>query len=363
MNINKFIFSHVHKWVAALTSILVLTASFVMGDQCGVCNDSCCVGYLTDFGGGRVLVIDLNAGIVLQSIPTGAGPAGIAYVPIQHKMFVANQNAGTITVIDTETNLAHDIFNDPGSSPVGTTLSHDHRLLWVSLGTKNLSGPNDISSPGAIAIFDTQTEVLLKLISLVKPFSFPLDIQFSGDLTYVVDYYVNDPSLGGDLAVLETFSGNILKRIPVGNGTKPVSVAPTPDGQTLYVSGAATSRVLAVDADTGDSISIPTEAGPYKLNRTRDGKYVWSSNYIGNTVSKIDTDTNTVVATIPVAGSPFISTLSPDEKTLYSVNLDDATIAVIDTHMNVVTRIFSVGMEDVTLPIELAIVQRQPVQP
>ncbi len=362
MNINKFVFSHVRKWIVALASILVLTTTFVKGDQCDVCNDRCCIGYLADFSG-NVLVIDLNAGLVLQTIPTGSGTTGIAYAPTEHKMFVANELAGTVTVIDTDTNVAHDIFNDPGSKPNGVTLAPDRRHMWVTLSSKNLSGPNGDSAFGALAKFDIHTEALLQLISLDEPYGFPLDIQFSRNRIYVVEHFEENPTLGGDIAVLDGVTGAILNHFPVGNGTLPASIAPTPDGRTLYISGEGASRVLALDADTGASFAIPTDFGPIKLCITRNGKYVWSTNFGGSSVSKIDTDTNAVVADIAVPGSPFLGTLSPDENTFYCGNFFDATIAVIDTNVNMIQRIFSIGTPGVTLPVELAIVQRQPVQP
>ncbi len=346
--------------IAAISSaILVLTTAFIpINDG----HNEGRFGYVTNFGDGTVSVVDLIAGEIVQTIPTGSGAAGIANVPNRNKMFVANQLEGTVTVIDTTTNFAHDIFNDSLSSPVACTLTPDHRKMWVTLATKNTSGANGPDAPGAIAIFDVCTEAFEEFISLDAPFSYPVDVQFAGGhFAYVVDMFNLNPSEGGDLAVIDTNSKTIINHISVDIGSKPTSIAPLPNGKTLYVTGSDTFRIVAVDANTGDLTPIPTEFGSQQVVRNINGKFVWCAN-LGGTVAKIDTSTNTVAVAIPVDGAPIGITLSPDEKTIYSLNVGNATISAIDTKSNVVLRTFSIGSAT-TLPIEMAILQRQPVQP
>ena len=288
-------------------------------------------------------------------------------------MFVAN-GVGTVTVIDVDTNIARDIYTDPGSTPSAVTLGPDNQV-WVSLATKDVDGTNSESAPGALAVFDAHTEKRVRLIPMDKPYGFPLDIQFSNDgkLVYVVQHFENKPELGGDVAVLDRKSGEILKSISVGNGTEPTSIAPLPNGKTLYVNGSKTTRVLAIETKTDAITEILNDFGSEKLMRTRNGKFVWSSNNVTGgllalirarnidaiasfqgSVTKIDVRTNTVVVSVPV-DEAFIATMSPDERTIYSVNLN-ATIAEVDTEENVVRRIYSIGTPGVTVPIQMAIV-------
>jgi YVTN family beta-propeller protein len=53
-----------------------------------------------------------------------------------------------------------------------------------------------------------------------------------------------------------------------------------------------------------------------------------------NSVSVIDTATNTVVATIPVGNDPFAVAVTPDGKHAYVTNSDPNTVTVIDTATN-----------------------------
>ena len=62
-----------------------------------------------------------------------------------------------------------------------------------------------------------------------------------------------------------------------------------------------------------------------------------------DTVSVIDTATNTVTATIPVGHEPFGVAVHPDGSTVYVTNSGDGTISVIDTATNTVITTITVG--------------------
>ena len=62
-----------------------------------------------------------------------------------------------------------------------------------------------------------------------------------------------------------------------------------------------------------------------------------------NTVSVIDTATNTVVATIPVGQFPFGVAITPDGTRAYVPNAGDNTVSVINTATNTVVATVPVG--------------------
>ena len=61
------------------------------------------------------------------------------------------------------------------------------------------------------------------------------------------------------------------------------------------------------------------------------------TNFNANTVSVIDTTSNTVAATIPVGSAPWGVAVSPDGSTVYVTNFFDNTVSVIATTTNTVT--------------------------
>ena len=82
-----------------------------------------------------------------------------------------------------------------------------------------------------------------------------------------------------------------------------------------------------------------------------------SSNYGSNTVSVIDTSTNTVSDTITVGSGPEGISISLDGTRAYVTNGTDGTVSVIDTSTNTVIAVIVVG----TSPSEVAFYYQPPV--
>src|SRR5258706_382899 len=67
------------------------------------------------------------------------------------------------------------------------------------------------------------------------------------------------------------------------------------------------------------------------------------TNQSSNTVSVMDTGTDTVIATIPVGVTPFGVAVSPDGSKVYVANISSNTVSVIDTATNTVSATITVG--------------------
>ena len=67
------------------------------------------------------------------------------------------------------------------------------------------------------------------------------------------------------------------------------------------------------------------------------------TNCESNTVSVIDTATNTVTATVPVGKCPMGVAVSPDGTKVYVANEGSNNVSVIDTATNTVTATVTVG--------------------
>jgi YVTN family beta-propeller protein len=71
--------------------------------------------------------------------------------------------------------------------------------------------------------------------------------------------------------------------------------------------------------------------------------FAYISNSGSNTVSVINTATNTVVATVSVGTNPFGVAMTPDGSRVYVTNEGSNTVSVIDTATNTVTATVPVG--------------------
>src|SRR5262249_51856504 len=82
--------------------------------------------------------------------------------------------------------------------------------------------------------------------------------------------------------------------------------------------------------------TIAVGDGPRRVTFSPDGTRAYVTNLNGNTVSVVNTATNTVVATIPVGTQPIGVAFSPDGTRAYVSNLVSDTVSVIDTTRNTV---------------------------
>ncbi|MER7757212.1 IPT/TIG domain-containing protein [Kitasatospora sp. NPDC097643] len=100
----------------------------------------------------------------------------------------------------------------------------------------------------------------------------------------------------------------------------------------------------------GDA-GIPVGVSPLGVALTPDGARAYVANRASNSVSVIDTATNTVTATIVAAGGPFLTAVSPDGTRVYVTLFDDGTLGVIDTATNTLTATIAVGAAAVAVAL------------
>jgi YVTN family beta-propeller protein len=96
---------------------------------------------------GTVTRIDLQTGKVTDTISVGLHPSGLAWDESRHRLYVANSNSDTISVVDTATNRVIETvelqpFNKKvaGISPESVALAPDHSALYVACSGINAVG-------------------------------------------------------------------------------------------------------------------------------------------------------------------------------------------------------------------------------
>ena len=137
--------------------------------------------------------------------------------------------------------------------------------------------------------------------------------------------------------MIETLNYTVVASIPVGS--TPMGIGVGPDGTRAYVANHSSNTVSVID---GRNVVATVPVGPNPVNVAVNsaGTRVYIS-HLNGTVSVLDTSTAipTVMATVPVGPQPYSLALSPDG-TLYVANSND-TMSVIDTGTNTVVRTIS----------------------
>ncbi|MCZ4101427.1 IPT/TIG domain-containing protein [Streptomyces sp. H39-C1] len=122
---------------------------------------------------------------------------------------------------------------------------------------------------------------------------------------------------------------------------------------TAYVANASDNTVSAVDTATNTvTATIPVGFGPQGVAAAPDGAHVYLPNVSSNTVSVIDTTaTDSVVATTPVGSSPTAVAVTPNSAHVYVANLGSNTASVIDTATAAVATTTAVGRNPIGVAI------------
>ncbi len=130
--------------------------------------------------------------------------------------------------------------------------------------------------------------------------------------------------------------------IPVG--VLPQGITLSPDGARAYVANRGSDTVSVIDTVTDTvTATIPTGAGPDFVALSPDGTRGYVTVADAGLVSVLDTATNALVADIPVGAGPTMAAVTPDGTRVYVTQQAGTTVSVIDTATNTVTDTVPVG--------------------
>jgi YVTN family beta-propeller protein len=197
-----------------------------------------------------------------------------------------------------------------GSFPAGMALSRDERLLYVA---ENLADK--------LAVIDT---VAKKVIAEIPVGRLPWSVALHPVLPQL--YVANR----GDrtVSVVDTEFRQVIATVSAGNG--PNAVAVSPDGGKIFVANAGSDDLTVFDVNRGAAprrISLSPFEGalpgssPNALAFSPDGNRLYVANAWDNALAVVSPDTESVIGLIPTGWYPTAIAVSPDSRTLYFTNM------------------------------------------
>ncbi|WP_316785175.1 Ig-like domain repeat protein [Streptomyces sasae] len=130
--------------------------------------------------------------------------------------------------------------------------------------------------------------------------------------------------------------------VPVGNF--PTGVAINSAGTRAYVANEGDDTVSVIDTATNTvTATINVGSSPFGVAVTPGGAFVYVTNVASDSVSVIDTATNAVTDTISVGTAPFGIAINTAGTRAHVANEGDDTVSVIDTATNTVIDTINVG--------------------
>lgn len=256
-----------------------------------------------------------------STISVGNDPLGVGYDSFDNRIYVANQTAGSVSVINCNTNIVTNTLT-VGNGPSYIAYDSFHNRMYVGDQATNIVTPIDCS-----------TNVVGAPITM-------------SDLQYGILYNDNNKkiyaiTLNGSVEVIDTLTNTVTGSISVGN--TPLFGAYNNIDNTIYIANNGDTTVSVIDCDTDIVITaITTDSGPYAIayNSFNNTMYLTYSNGI---VSIIDCASNTITgSTISTAIDVLSIVYEPINNRMYLTHVSDI-ITVIDCDTNSVFKTYNLA--------------------
>ena len=201
----------------------------------------------------------------------------------------------------------------PGSFPAGLAMSKDGSRLYIA---ENLAGK--------LGVMDTYTNTLVAEIPVGRQ---PWGVALHPMLPQA---YVTN-RVDRTVSIVDTETMNILATVPTGSG--PNAVAVSPSGAKIFVADAHSDDLTVFDVNAPQSVRrislTPFEGAlpgstPNALAFAPDGSRLYVANAWDNAIVALSPDTEQIIGAIPTGWYPTAIAVSPDNKTLYVTNMKGA---------------------------------------
>jgi YVTN family beta-propeller protein len=248
--------------------------------------------YVANYASSTVSIVDLATNTV-TGIVTDTGtihnPYGISFVPNGEIAYVINSSNNSISIIDTATHTVTGVIN--------TTAAALDDPLYMAVTAAGTTGYVANGNNANITVVDLTTNATTQNIVLPNPYSTNIIITPDGTHAYVSTYY-------NGVYILDITNNTVSGSVASGTFNYPYAMAITADGSKLYVSNFYGNTVSVVDTATNTQTGLVTDLNPatffypYGMAISLDGSTLYVTNYGGNSVSVVNIATNAVTGKV-----------------------------------------------------------------
>jgi YVTN family beta-propeller protein len=263
-------------------------------------------------------------------ISVGLFPEDIDFGLLGLRAFVTNSTDSTVSVIDTTTRTVTQTISMapvPMNFPFGIVVTADDRKAYVTTD-------GDFNRVG---ILDNGLIVTLDPHSILLPGPSARPALRPAHTHYEVAIPTQAADGTAELVLVNPDTNTVVASVELpGDTAETQGVAVTPDGHYAYVSllnfsGGTGGGVWVIDLETLTTVTLINTGDQevFGIRITHNGKYVFATNFINNTVAVINTATNTVIDTTPVGRQPNDIAFTLDDRLAFVTNQNDTTVSVI----------------------------------
>ena len=274
-----------------------------------------------------VSVIDPASWTEKQRIQTGKEPHHLYLTPDEQSVIVANSAGDSLTFLNPRTaevqRVVYGIID-----PYQLQFSHD--MKWFVTAANRLNHVD----------IDRWDAKALKLAKRIPTGKTPRHIWIDRASTVAYDTMQDSD----ELIAVDLATQTIRWRMPTG--AMPADIFGIHGDKTLLVGLTGSDGVQVFDVAGAQPKlvgKIPTGKGAHAFRAAGDGKTVFISNRVANSISRIDLATLKVIDEYPVPGGPDCMDVSADGKTLFVTSRWAKKLSVVDLASHKVVRQVNVG--------------------
>jgi YVTN family beta-propeller protein len=314
--------------VILIRRILIgLTATLVSWAACGQAAVGKYPIFVLNSLDASISVIDPTTWVEKQRIPTGKEPHHLYLTPDEKSLIVANAGGDALTFLDPKTAQVQRTVKGV-LDPYHLRFSPD--MKWFVTAANRL---NHID----IYRWDGSNMALAKRIATSKT---PSHLWIDSKSTTI--YSTMQDS--NEMIAIDLATQTVRWRVPTGD--TPADVFGTADDRFILtgLTGGDAVQVFDVSGREPRLVKqIKTGAGAHAFRAVGDKRHVFVSNRVANTISKIDTQSMEVVATMAAPGGPDCMDVTGDGKFILLSSRWAKKLTVIDTETRKVVRQINVG--------------------
>ncbi len=244
------------------------------------------------------------------------GEIGLPIVAGEPRLLVANKHSNTLSFVNPQT-LEVETTIPTGPNPHEIVVTQDSRYAYLS----NYAPPGN-----TISVIDLVKRQHIKQISTGK-FGRIHGTAIAPDGRNA--YFTAGQS--GYVIEVDTRTHEVVRQIPT-HGKISHMVYVSPDGTKLYTANISSEDISVIDRKSGNLLmKIPAGEGVEGMAFTPDGKYLWALNQTGGSVMIIDLSTHRVIETFECPGMPVRIRFTPDGKRAVIAHwIQDGEVTILD---------------------------------
>jgi YVTN family beta-propeller protein len=234
-----------------------------------------------------IAIVDLDQKKFLGKINAGSDPEEFAVSRDGKRLYVANEDVGTMSVVNVETGDVDTIVRVQ-KEPEGVSITPDGKFVWITCETN-----------GEVVVVSTETH---KPVGEIAVGGRPRTVAFSADGSRA---YIPSET-AGTITTVDAKAHKIIATTKLPDRSRPMGTALSPDGSKLFVSTGRAGKVCVLDTASMKLLAnIEVGQRPWGVGLSPDGSTLFVANGPSNDVSVVDASSMKQIVSLKAGRSPW----------------------------------------------------------